>query len=182
MGCEPCERVFEETDGALLLLVGHERGVGEAGGVIDGDVEELPAGAALAALACAIAADAVADAIDAAEFLGVDMDQFAGPFPLVAVDLAGRVEGSELAEAEPAQRGPDGGDGPPELAGDGRAGEALAAQCRDLRLGRCGQSRRAAMRSGGAVAKARLALGGEAMAPFAHGPGRDAHRRGYLRL
>jgi hypothetical protein len=39
MGGEPRQRVLEEADGAPLFLVGHQRGVGEAGGVIDGDVE-----------------------------------------------------------------------------------------------------------------------------------------------
>jgi hypothetical protein len=64
------------------------------------------------------------------------VDQLGGPFPLVAVELARRVEGGEPAEAETAQRDTDGGDGPPELAGDRRAGEALTPQRLDLGLGR----------------------------------------------
>src|SRR5690606_24728250 len=151
MGFEPSEGVAEEADGAVLGLVGHQRGVGEARGIIDGDVEELPAGAAPAALAGAIAGDAMADAVDAAELLGIEVDQFAGPLPLVAADLARRVEGGEPAEAEPAQDYPHGGDGPPELAGDRRAGETLTPQRLDLGLDRRSQARRAAVRPGGAV-------------------------------
>jgi hypothetical protein len=107
MGVEPGQRVFQEPDGALLLLVGHQRGVGQPRGIIDGDVEILPAqplaAAAPAALAGAVASDAVADAIDTAELLDVDMNQLAGPLALIADDLAGRLEGGEPAEAEAAE-------------------------------------------------------------------------------
>ena len=67
----------EEGAGALLLLVGQELGVGEAGGVVDGDVEVLPADAAVLVHAGMVAGDAMADAVDPAELLGVDVDEFA---------------------------------------------------------------------------------------------------------
>jgi len=41
-------------------------------------VDELPADAAGVALALAVAGDAMADALEAAELLDVDMDQLAG--------------------------------------------------------------------------------------------------------
>jgi hypothetical protein len=44
---EEGQRAGHEGLGALLLLVGQQLGVGEAGGVVDGDVQELPASAAL---------------------------------------------------------------------------------------------------------------------------------------
>jgi hypothetical protein len=90
MGAEPSQSVFEAAHGTVLFLVLHQGGVGQPRGVIEGDVEELPAGAALAALACAVAGDAMADAVDAAELVGVEVDQCAGPFALVADDLARR--------------------------------------------------------------------------------------------
>ncbi len=34
---------FEEGDGALLLLVGHDLGEGDARSVVDADMDELPA-------------------------------------------------------------------------------------------------------------------------------------------
>jgi hypothetical protein len=47
--------------------MGQDFAVGEAGGVVDGDVQTLPAGAAVVALSGAIAGDAVTDAGDAAD-------------------------------------------------------------------------------------------------------------------
>ena len=81
----------EEGDGALLLLVGQDLREGQAGGVVDRDVDELPAGAARLAL-LRIAGDAMADALEAAELLDVDVDQFAGMLALVAADRLGRLE------------------------------------------------------------------------------------------
>jgi len=104
---------------------------------IDGDVQELPADATGAALSSTVTGDAVADAADAAERLGVDVDQFARPLALVADDSAQRIERREPAETETAQRDANRGDRLAELAGDGRAREALAPQCRDLGLCRC---------------------------------------------
>jgi hypothetical protein len=60
----------EEGAGTLLRLVGQDLGVGEAGGIVDADMDQVPADALL--LAAAIAGDAMADAIDPAELLGVD--------------------------------------------------------------------------------------------------------------
>ena len=79
------ERAPEEGDGVVLALIGRQFGIGEPGGVIDGDMERLPAGAALTALTSVIAGDAMADAVDAAELLAVDVDELARPFALVAL-------------------------------------------------------------------------------------------------
>ena len=67
---------MQEGDGALLALVGQDLGEGDARGVVEADVDELPAGAA--ALAGALAGDAVADLLEAAELLDVEVDQLAG--------------------------------------------------------------------------------------------------------
>ena len=82
-------------------------------------------------------------------------------------------------EAETAQRDTDGGDGPPELVRDGRAGTALTPQRLDLGLGRRGQPRRAAVRPRGAVAQAGLTFGSETLAPLAHRARAGAQRRGH---
>jgi hypothetical protein len=42
---------------------------------------------------CAVAGDAMADAVEATELLDVDVDQLAGMFALVATDRLGRLEG-----------------------------------------------------------------------------------------
>ena len=55
----------EEGAGALLPLVGEDLGVGEPGGVVDADMQVLPADAAVLDHAAALAGDAMADAVDA---------------------------------------------------------------------------------------------------------------------
>src|SRR5260221_8666281 len=64
--------------------------------VVDADMNEFPAeafaAAAPVALACAIAGDAVADAIDPAELLDIDMDELAGVLALVAAHRLGRLQ------------------------------------------------------------------------------------------
>ena len=106
---EPTDGTVEEAGASLAALVGQDLGVGEARAVVDGDVQVLPAEASLAA--GAIAGDAVADAVDAAELLGVDMDQLAGPGALVAHRRRLGFQRGEPAETEPAQHRPDGGNG-----------------------------------------------------------------------
>jgi hypothetical protein len=54
----------EKRHGALLGVIRHDLDEGDAGGVVDADMDELPADAAIMALASAIAGDAVADSIE----------------------------------------------------------------------------------------------------------------------
>src|SRR5271154_5565464 len=49
---------LEEGDGAFLFLVWQDLGIGDARGVVDGDMDELPSDAAGIALAFSIARDA----------------------------------------------------------------------------------------------------------------------------
>ena len=81
-----------------------------------------------------------------------------GCVALVADDRGLGVEGREPAEPVAAQDQADGGDRPAELAGDRRAGQALAAQRHDLGLGRLAQPARAVVRPRRAVGQAGLAL------------------------
>jgi hypothetical protein len=78
-------------DGALLFLVGQDLREGDAGSVVDADMDELPAGAAGLAL-LRIAGDAMADLAEAAKLLDVDMDHLAGVLALVAPDRLGRLD------------------------------------------------------------------------------------------
>ena len=77
MASKPAERAVEEGDGAGLALVGQDLAVGEPDGIVDGNVQDFPAAAT--AGPGAIAGDAVADAVDATELLGVDVEQPPGP-------------------------------------------------------------------------------------------------------
>ena len=119
----------------------------------------------------------MADAVDPTELLDVDVDQLARVLALVADDRGLGLEGGEAVEAEAAERQPDRRSGQAKLAGNGRTGAALAAQRLDAGGDLGGLPGRAAVRSGGAVAQAGLALGGMAVAPLADRLGRDALRR-----
>src|SRR4051812_41819699 len=75
---------------------------GYAGGVVDADVDELPPNAPALALTGSIAGDAMADAVEAAELLDIDVDQVAGMFALVAANRRGGFERLHAVEAEAA--------------------------------------------------------------------------------
>ena len=58
---------LEEGDGAFLLFVWQDLGEGDPRGIVDGNVDELPADAAAVALALSIAGDAMADLVETAQ-------------------------------------------------------------------------------------------------------------------
>src|SRR5260221_5969461 len=82
----------------MVALIGQKLGEGDAGSVIDGDVEKLPSGAA-GVIALAVASDAVADPLDAGELLDIEVDEFARVLTLVAAHRRGRVQPGEAREA-----------------------------------------------------------------------------------
>src|ERR1019366_538053 len=99
---------LQEGDGAFFLLVGQDLAEGDARGVVDADVDELPSGAPAplagrAPLAGPIAGDAVADLLEAAELLDVDVDQLAGGLALIAHHGLGRLQVPDPAEPGPPQ-------------------------------------------------------------------------------
>ena len=75
-------------------FAGEQLSEGQPGAVIDGDVQIFPAepasDAAFTALIAAITGNTMADPIDAAKLLDVDMDQFAGPLAFVVDGLRPR--------------------------------------------------------------------------------------------
>ena len=79
----------EELHGRAAALIGQDLGEGDAGMVVDGDVDELPAGGARAS--GLVAGNAVAGALEAAESFDVEREQFAGSVVLVAANGGGRV-------------------------------------------------------------------------------------------
>ena len=74
----------EEAGRRVGLFIRHHGGKGDAGVVVDGDIEELPAGAASFILG--IAGEAMAGLDDAGQFLDVDVQQIAGSGVFVAHD------------------------------------------------------------------------------------------------
>src|SRR5260221_13312411 len=75
----------------MVALIGQKLGEGDAGSVIDGDVEKLPSGAA-GVIALAVARDAVADPLDAGELLDIEVDELARVLTLVAAHRRWRVQ------------------------------------------------------------------------------------------
>ena len=128
MTFEPGDGPRGEPDRAFLAFIRQDLGIGQARGVIDGDVDKFPAGSALVALSPPIAGDAMADAVDSAEVLDVNMDQLTGPLALIADDLGLGVEAGEAAKAASAQGKADGGCRTVQPARDDGTAEALSAQ------------------------------------------------------
>src|SRR4051812_15423713 len=145
---EPVDRPSGEGPGTVLALVGQQLGVSQPRGIIDGDMHILPADPALIALTGAVASDAMADAIDAAELLDVDMDQFARRVALIADGRRPGRESGKPTEPMAAQHAADGGDRAAEPPGHDGTGEALAAKRQDLVLLLVGQPVGAAMGTG----------------------------------
>src|SRR4029450_13092010 len=113
LALEPAQRADQEAGDRLALLIRQDLDVRQARGVIDRDMDELPAGT-LRAVA-AIAGDPVADAAEAGGVLGIEVDKLAGACAAVTPRRLARLEGGQAAEPQP-----------PEMAGDGapRQGEA----------------------------------------------------------
>src|SRR5216683_5210600 len=97
----PGDEASEEGGSGRGSFVSQNLGVSQSGGIVDGDVNELPAGASAALPA--VAGDTVADDLNAAQLLGVDMYELAGLVSLVAADGFCRVEVLEPGEALPSQ-------------------------------------------------------------------------------
>jgi hypothetical protein len=91
----------------VTACISQDLNVGQAGGIIDGHVDELPADAA--DLMTPVAGDAMADPPDAPELLDVEVDELAGLRVLVAHHRGGRLERPQ--PGEPLL---------PQIAGDGR--------------------------------------------------------------
>lgn len=80
---------------------------GDARGVIDGDVDELPAGA-FRAPQLAIAGGAIAWYPEAAELLDIQMQQVAGVGMFVALHRGRRLEFAQAVQSAPAQDASEG--------------------------------------------------------------------------
>src|ERR1700692_4097164 len=110
---------LEEAGGASLLLVGHDLGEGDAGVVVDGDMDELPAEPFApcppVALPSAVAGDAMTDSIDPAELLDVEVDHPARMFTLIPAHRFLRLQSRELVEPQPPQDAADSGRRHPDL-------------------------------------------------------------------
>jgi hypothetical protein len=113
---EPRHGALQERGDRLFALVVEHLDVGQAGAVIDADVDELPADSARARRA--IAVDAMAGAADAPKLLDVDVDQFAGHRTLVTVGRLGLLKRRQLGQAQAGDHAAHGALGHPQHLGD----------------------------------------------------------------
>ena len=108
----PGDRCLEMGDGARGFLIGMYLSEGEPGGVVDADMDKLPAVSlafrALVGLSGPIARDAMADPLEAAEFLDVEVDHVARGFMFVTSSRLWRIEIAGAGEPCGAQDAADG--------------------------------------------------------------------------
>ncbi len=96
----------QEGDRGFTLLVGQHAGEGEAGVIVDGDVQSLPAGELRAAAATAVAPNG--DLLIAGHALDIEMEQVAGSGMLVAHDGRSGMEMTPAVEMSPLKNTADG--------------------------------------------------------------------------
>ena len=125
------EGLVESAEDAWDFFVREEAGKGEAGVVVDSDVETLDAGARIAD--GAIAGSANAGTRETAQFLDVEVEEFARVSTFVALGRRlGRFQSGEPMEAVAAQNAGDGGLGDVEHGEDLGVGTALTTQSKDV--------------------------------------------------
>jgi hypothetical protein len=125
------EGQVQSLEDALGAFVREETGEGEAGVIIDGDVETFDAGAWIAE--GAVTGGAHARAIKAAELLDIEVEKFAGRGAFVAPRRRfGRIQSGEPIEVMTAQDAGESGLGDRENHHNLSVGASLAAQSEDL--------------------------------------------------
>lgn len=76
MARQPVQGACQEGAGVVLVLAGQDLGVGQSGGVIDADMQEVPARAVIAA-AFALSSDAMPGPGEPPQLLDIQMDKLA---------------------------------------------------------------------------------------------------------
>ena len=98
---EPGQCPTQEADQPIalpLLLICQHLDRGEPCGVVDGHVDQVASDASRAPL-LPIACDAVSNLAEAGQLIDVDVNQFAGPFPFVALHRRLWIKVSQPAQA-----------------------------------------------------------------------------------
>lgn len=93
-----CDRRFQKVDGAYGFFVWFDLHERHPRGVVDANMDKVPADAAALALVRAVTDDPVADTIEAPEFLDVDVEHVARFLALKAFDQIGRREIAQSAK------------------------------------------------------------------------------------
>src|ERR1035438_4182238 len=154
----------EEAAGRSCFFIGEQSGEGDAGVVVDGDVKELPAGAA--GFILRVAGEAMAGLVDTSQLLNVDVQQVAGSGKFVAHDGHGGLQHSDLVQLEPGEDAAHGGPAQAGGLGNANPGPTLAAQPLHAIDQFWGSGAGRSMWARAAIAQAGLFLGAEATHPL----------------
>ncbi len=152
----------------MLAFIGHDLSEGEAGSVVDANMNELPTGAA--DLVTSVVGDTMTGPDDLAQLLDVEVEEFPRMLTLVAHDWRSGLQVTQPSEPVTTKQARDGGAREAALTSDLEAGQTQPAQSQDDR----DLSRRSlawmALRSGRTIAQSGCALSPETGDPFPHAP------------
>ncbi len=152
----------------MLPFIRHDLSEGEAGSVIDANMNELPTGAA--DLITSVVGNAVAGADDFAQLFDIEVEQLPRELPLVAHDWRSGLQSAQASEPVAPEQARDGGPREAALARDLEARQTQPAQNQDDRDLRRRSLAWMALRSGRTIAQSGCALGPETGDPFSHAP------------
>lgn len=117
----------------MAAQAGQNFGIGEAAGIINGNVQMLVADAAGAVMQSLLAGDAVANAVDLAQGLNIEMKHLTGSLAFVADHRGLGLQAVQPVQAETTQHKPDTGARHTQSAGNGWACLALPTHVLDCR-------------------------------------------------
>ena len=158
----------------MRLLVGQHAGEGDAGVIVDGDVQILPASELRTAAATAIAAHG--DLLIAGHALDIEVKQIAGSGMFVAHHGRSGMEMTPAVQVSAPQDAADGGGTEPSGLGDVIGGTQLATQGDDLRDQLRRSSAWAVQGTRGMIPQAGQPLGAVAAEPLGSGFSADVER------
>ena len=158
---------LQVIDGTGGFFVRMDLVEGDAGGIVHGDMDVLPADTAMERLALPASGDAMPGAPEAPELFDVDVDHVTGIWVLVAAGRFRRIEIPGPAEPCGAQDAADSGRRDLASVGDLVSRQALAAQLDDPLHGRTGRRVIKPVRTRGTLPEAVGPLRKEAVYPLA---------------
>ena len=175
---KPSKRRAHEAADRRRTFVGQKFDIGDARVIVHRDVQMFPAHPAQAVHARRAAGNSMAEPLDAAQLLDVDVEKIADAGMLVPRAHRWRFEPAAPGQAGASENPCDGGGAHAERTANLRASPLLAAE--DLRgeLQRSGRGAGTVMRPARAIAQARRPFVAMPPPPFAHGSNGDVEHAG----
>lgn len=126
----PGDQPSKEGDSGGRSFISQDFGISQTGSVVHGNMDELPTSTSSALFA--VASNAMADDLDAAQLLDIDVDELARQIPLIAANGLPGVEILESGQTRSNQDASYGGRARADSRGDLRSGLPAATQLEDL--------------------------------------------------